>query len=154
MFYAEIDDVATLYNELAFYIKDNTQDDYFDFEILTTEAIIQKLQIIINDPMKKVYVAIEKDKIIGFISGEIIDCFLPISQKKKVGYISGAYVSADFRGKGIMKKLEQMLIKFFQKNGITYVELNVLSKNCIAKNCWGKMHYSTFREQMRKKISE
>lgn len=103
--------------------------------------------------MKKIYVAIQQGKVIGFISGEIVDCFLPISKKQKVGYISGAYILSDFRGKGIMKKLEQMLIEFFGKNGISYVELNVISKNCIAKSCWEKMHYSTFREQMRKRIS-
>jgi ribosomal protein S18 acetylase RimI-like enzyme len=94
----------------------------------------------------------EGDKIIGFIAGEILNCFLPISKVKKVGYISGAYVMPQYRGKNVMKRLEQMLIRFFKSKNLRYAELNVMTMNASGKEIWSRLGYSTFREQMRKTI--
>ncbi len=55
-------------------------------------------------------------------------------------------------GKGIMTNLEQMLINFFKQKDLSHVELNVISKNLLAKRSWESLGYITFREQMRKKI--
>lgn len=148
----EIFNVAKLHNQLACYIKDETGDAYFDFDDLSEEDLGKTLGAFINDPMKMIYIAKEYDKITGFIAGEIINCFLPISKIPKVGYVAGAYVLPEYRGKGIMTNLEQMLINFFKQNDISHVELNVISKNLLAKRSWESLGYITFREQMRKKI--
>ena len=50
------------------------------------------------------------------------------------------------------QKLERMLLEYFKKHGLAYVELNVITNNIIGKESWGLLGYETFREQMRKKI--
>jgi ribosomal protein S18 acetylase RimI-like enzyme len=97
-------------------------------------------------------VARENDRVIAFISGEVRDCFLPISVVEKVGYICGAFVLPGYRNKGIMRKLESMLLKYFKSRGLSYIELNVMANNVPGKRSWESLGYTSFREQMRKKI--
>lgn len=94
----------------------------------------------------------ENDRVIAFISGEVRNCFLPISVVEKVGYICGAFVLPEYRNKGIMRKLENMLLKYFKSQGLSYIELNVMTNNLHGKRSWESMGYTSFREQMRKEI--
>ncbi len=144
--------MAKLYNELAFYIKDTTNDDYFNFKTLSTEEISRYLKESIKSSDKIVIVAERKNEIIGFISGEVKECFLPISLIKNIGYISGCYVKKNFRNMGIAKKLFKCLEKYFREKEIVYLELDVLTINYDSKRAWQKLGFKTFREQMRKKI--
>jgi ribosomal protein S18 acetylase RimI-like enzyme len=114
----EVLEVAKLYNELAIYIRDETKDEYFVFDSLSDENLSEELKAAVQDDSKKIFVAKEDDKIIGFIAGEILNCFLPISKVKKTGYISGAYVMPQYRGKNVMKRLEQMLIRYFKSKNL------------------------------------
>lgn len=145
-------DVARLHNRLAHFIKHETGDDYFDFDELSEEDLGEKLSSFSTDFTKRIFIAKENDQVIGFIAGEIINCFLPISKVQKVGYVAGAYVLPEHRGKRVMTNLEQRLIEHFKNHAIGYIELNVISKNSLAKKCWGSLGYTTFREQMRKEI--
>lgn len=147
----EVLEVAKLYNGLVAYIKNETQDEYFMFDNLSDKDLSRELESIINADSRKIYIAKDKE-IVGFISGEILNCFLPISKVKRVGYVSGAFVLPEYRGKGIMKKLESMLIEFFKSSNLNYIELHVISNNTLGKVTWNKLGYSTFREQMRKRI--
>lgn len=147
----EVLEVAKLYNNLITAIKNETQDEYLLFDNLSAEDTSKMLESIANDNSKRIYIA-RNERIAGFISGEIMSCFLPISKIKEVGYISGAFVLPEYRDKGILKKLESMLIGFFVSKNLSYIELNILSKNILAKETWSKLGYSTFREQMRKRI--
>lgn len=149
----EVEHVAKLHNELAYYIQKETGDAYFDFGTLDLLGITKHLEEFINHPERKIYVAVEKAEVVGFIVGEIISCYLPISSIQKVGYISGAYTLPAYRGKGIMKKLESYIVEFFRQNKIVYAEVNFITDNVIAKNFWKDMGYTTFREQARKKLT-
>lgn len=152
MLITEIQEVAKLHNLLAYFIQKETKDDYFDFAELNEASLKHDLEGFINNPSRRIYITKENGAIVGFISCEIINCFLPISNIKKVGYISGAYVLPEFRGKGIMKKMETLAIDFFRSNGLKFIELNFLTKNTIAEKTWKSLGYITFREQMRKII--
>ncbi len=148
----EIEHVAKLHNELAYFIQKETKDDYWNFEILTTQKISEHLKSFVNSQEGKILIAKENETIVGFISGEIIGCHLPISRIKKVGYISGAYVVDKYRGMGVMKNLEKLISEFFKNRGLDYVEVTFISKNLVARKCWNKLGYEVFREQARKKI--
>lgn len=148
----EVEQVGKLHNELAYYIQKETKDVYFDFTILDLNSIAEHLKKYTDDPFKRIYVAEINREIVGFIAGEIINCYLPISSINKVGYISGAYIIPIYRGQGIMKKLESKIVNFFKENGIEFAEVNFISENLFAKNCWEGLGYSTFREQARKKL--
>ncbi len=149
---SEINEVAALHNELAYYIQKETKDAYWDFGILSIEDISRHLSEFIGHPEHNLLIAKDDNKIVGFIAGELLHCHLPISSVKKIGYISGAFVLSEFRGKGIMKTLEKLMIDFFRTCSVKYVELNFISNNIIAKNSWRSMGYETFREQARKDI--
>jgi len=148
----EIPEVSELYTKLLLYIQSETKDEYFVFNNLSDINLINKLKDDMADRSRRIFIAVENKKIIGFIAGEIIGCFLPISKIKKVGYISGAYVDDEYRNKGIMKKLEKMITIFFKEHDLEFAELNVISNNFIGKKSWDKLGYNTFREQMRKKL--
>lgn len=151
----EIDDLlqtSKLYNELALELKSTSNDVYFDFETLSDEIMLNNLKNALKENRGKIYIAKQDINVIGFISGTIVNCFLPISSVNKVGYIEAAYVVKSFRNKNIMKRLEELLVEYFRNQGIKFVELNVLSDNITAKHFWNKCQYATFREQMRKKI--
>ncbi len=148
----EVEQVGKLHNDLVYYIQKETSDVYFDFTSLDLDNITDHLKKYIHDPFKKILVAEKDGEIAGFIAGEIIGCFLPISSIKKVGYISGAYILPTYRNKGIMKRLESNIIDYFKRNGIEFVEVNFISENVIAKNCWESLGYTTFREHARKNL--
>ncbi|MDR0271700.1 MAG: GNAT family N-acetyltransferase [Clostridiales bacterium] len=144
----ELPQIAQLYNLLAYELKTMTNDPYFDFETLSDEDTLAALQ----KAESKIFIAKKENEVIGFISGTVINCFLPVSKVGKIGYIEAAYVIESFRGKGIMSKLENILIEYFKSGGLEFVELNVLSGNLNAKKFWSKSNYTVFREQMRKRI--
>lgn len=152
MLITEIQEVEKLHNLLAYFVQKETEDDYFDFDELNEVSLKHHLEGFINNPSRKIYITKENGVIVGFISCEIINCFLPISSIKKVGHISGAYVLPEFRRKGIMKKMEMLAIDFFRSNDLKFVELDFLTKNIIAEKTWKSLGYITFREQMRKTI--
>lgn len=152
MVFVDIKGVAKLFLGLINHIKEETNDDYFKFENLSEEIFTKELKSILTDPLRKIFVAEENEQVIGFISGTIKGNFLKISQITKIGYIDGAFVLDKFRGKGLIKDLEEILSDYFKTNNVEFIELNVLSKNELGKNAWKNLGYSTFREQMRKRI--
>jgi len=149
---SELGEVAKLHNELAYYIQKETEDVYWDFGVLSEENASMHLSTFIGSSKRKIFIARDAEKIVGFIVGEILQCHLPISSVKKIGYISGAYVLPEFRGKRLMKSLEILLSDFFRQCGLNHVETNFLSRNVLAKKTWESMGYRTFREQARKEI--
>ncbi len=149
---SEVEIIANLHNELAYYIQQQTHDDYWDFGKLETEGLKEYLKNIIAHEEAILLVAVEEQEIVGFLVGEIMTCHLPISSIKEVGYIAGAYVVEKYRGQGIMKNLEEQAVEFFINNGLKYVEVNFITNNVIAKESWKGMGYCTFREQARKFI--
>ncbi len=54
---------------------------------------------------------------------------MPISKLSEAGYISAAYIREDYQRKGIVKILEEELIKFLKTLGIQYVKVNFLYNN-------------------------
>ncbi|HHX77166.1 MAG TPA: EVE domain-containing protein, partial [Firmicutes bacterium] len=149
---ADISLVAALYRDTADYIKQETGDPYFQYESVPVAAIEGRLGSSLEDNNSRIFVAVEQGEIVGFIAGEVSNCFLPFAPVKKIGYISGAYVTPGNRGKGVLRELEKRLQIFFQGLDLEYIELNVLSENQAGKKSWKKLGYKTFREQMRKRL--
>ncbi len=148
----EIQAVATLHNELSDFIQRTVNDDYWSLANLIEDEVQKHLETFINNPERKIFVAKDKETIVGFMSAEIINCYLPISSIKKVGYIAAAYVIPEYRNMKIISSLEKQAIAFFKECNLKYVELNYLTENRIAKKAWENLGYKTFRAQARKKI--
>lgn len=152
---ADLKDIGSLTDlllELIRYLQREAEEPYFQECNLSEEAVRQKIEDDLSSDLKAVYVAVHGAVVTGFISGEVIDCFLPISTIGKIGYISGAFVLEEYRKQGIMKKLETAISAFFKEKQVSYVELNVLTQNSAGKQSWEHLGFETFREQMRKRL--
>ncbi|MEJ6952189.1 GNAT family N-acetyltransferase [Natronospora cellulosivora (SeqCode)] len=145
-------EVAKLYLKLVDFMKEDIGDAYFDYDSISDKHFTKWLKTTLDDDNQVTYIACDKKNVIAFISGEIKDCFLPISNVKKIGYIIGAFVISEYRKQGIMKKLETTIVDFFDKKDISFVELNVISANQLGSKTWDSLGYQEFRKQMRKRI--
>lgn len=144
--------VAHMYNQLSFELKEISGDAYFDFKEVSDHTMERILRNAIAECGLIIYVALEGEEVVGYISGSIKKSFMPLSSTKQVGYIEGAFVQEEFRREHVMAMLEDALVEEFKNRGVYYIELNVLQANETAKSAWEKRGYETFRKQMRKKI--
>ena len=142
--------VAALFRDLAFHIKNGTKDPYWDFEEMPLDMTTEVIKGYIAGEESCVLVAEENSDIVGMMILEVIPCHMVLYSAQKVGYIGAGYVKEEFRRKGIMKELEKMSNDFFRSLGIKYVEVCYLPANEGAKEAWNGMGYQCFREQARK----
>lgn len=155
---ADIDNVSELFIEQALHIK-NLDDCYCDNNAhINREELHSNFkkylwELFIN-PEALIIVAEDNSQLIGFIIGVITQCRVPsfISKVKKVGYIEEAHVIAAYRRKGILRKMEDLLLNFFKENDVSYAELNFFTSNYTAKNSWESLGYRTYMEYARKSI--
>lgn len=150
--YSDMPALVNLYIELACHILQETNDDYWDAEVLSFDQVSGQLKAFFLDPQKRIFVACVGEDLVAFIAGEPVSSFLPVSSIKRVGYISAAYVQPDFRGAGVMKQLESLILRHFKSLDLKYAELHFLSANTLARKSWDALGYKTFREQARKFI--
>lgn len=154
----DIDNVSELFIEQVLHIK-NLNDCYCDNEAcIKQEELFEKFKKYLwefySNPDALIIVAEDNNQIIGFIIGVIIPCRVPtfISKVKKVGYIEEAHVITAYRRKGILRKMEKLLLSFFREHDIQHVELNYFTANNIGKKSWELLGYRTYMEYGRKLI--
>ncbi len=85
-----------------------------------------------------IYVATVNNNIVGTIAFEI--------KTKKSAAISDAYVELEYRRQGILKKLEQSVIKCLKAQGVETVDLVVRANNEEGKATWSSLGYNTIME--------
>ena len=88
----------------------------------------------------KLIVAEERGKIVGFMLC-LLSPNVPVYREKKVGRISDVYVLEARRRKGVAKKMFDLAVKWFRKNKVRSVELNVAAMNLEARAAWGKLGF-------------
>ena len=91
-----------------------------------------------------IYVATVNNNIVGTIAFEI--------KTKKNAAISDAYVELDYRKKGILKALEQSVIKYLKAQGVETIDLVVRVNNEEGKATWSSLGYKTIMEVRKKSI--
>lgn len=151
--FQEIPAYTDLYIKFIDYLRNECKEIFFDYIPEIKEKLIPYFGRCLKDPKHAIYLAKENSEIIGFIAGDIRYSFFPYSSVGKIGYISAVYIAENARKKGLTKILENYITEnFFRKNNVVYIELHCLTKNTVAKKCWDGLGYSTFREQLRKKL--
>jgi ribosomal protein S18 acetylase RimI-like enzyme len=149
----EIHTYTDLYLKFIDFLRVDCDEIFFEYIPEIKEKLIPYFERCLKDPNHAIYLARENDKIIGFIAGDIRYSFFPYSSVGKIAYISAVYVDESIRKKGLTKHLENYITEnFFRKNKVNYIELHCLTNNTVAKKCWESLGYSTFREQLRKKL--
>jgi ribosomal protein S18 acetylase RimI-like enzyme len=150
---ADIKAVSKLAGEMAKEIGFETQDAFMELDDATTEEdFAAELQLALSRSDRKIIVVSEGGNIRGFLEGRITDNFISFSKIKKIGRIMSAYVQPEFRKQGFLKRMEKKISDFFKAKGVLYSDLNNLSANRKARDAWTALEYSTYREQMRKKL--
>lgn len=152
--FEDLHEVAELYNEFLFSLKDITRDPYFDFADLSVKDRAKLLKDRYLEDKGLVIIARndEDGSIIGFLSMARMNCFLMVSSVREIGYIEGAYVRKAYRRQGILSRLESMLTDRLRELGIRYVELNTIANNQMANDSWSNLGYRVFRQQWRKDL--
>ncbi len=146
--------MAELYNEFLYDLRDSSRDIYFDFEEISIEDRVKLLEDRFNADKGLIVVAEVDEKIVGFISMTIMNCFMVVSSVKNIGYIEAGYVKPQYRRLGITKKLESIVVEFLKEKKIRYLELFTLLNNEPANKSWSNLGYSPFRLQWRKDLNE
>lgn len=91
-----------------------------------------------------IYIATVNNNIVGTIAFEI--------KTKKNAAISDAYVELDYRKQGILKALEQSVIKYLKAQGVETIDLVVRVNNEEGKATWSSLGYKTIMEVRKKSI--
>jgi ribosomal protein S18 acetylase RimI-like enzyme len=66
----------------------------------------------------------------------------PIFKERKLGMISDVYVKEELRGKGIGKQMLRVALRWFDKNKVKTVELNVAAANIEARRAWARLGFT------------
>ena len=93
-----------------------------------------------------IFVAEEDEKIVGFITGEILH--KEEWYTVQLGTINNLYVLEDYRHKGIGKQLMQTMMNSFREKGIETFELYAFSNNVDALKFYEKLGFKKYNVQM------
>lgn len=105
----------------------------------------------INHPHQFAIVALEGERIVGFISG-FVKSLYPWFKVKSVGHISYLITHEDVRRSGIGKALEEAAIVWFKERNVRYIEVYTDEKNTLGGIVWDKLGYLPFKKFLRKTI--
>ena len=103
----------------------------------------------INNKRNVVLVA-EETELVGYIYGWFMKNFFLFREPR--GYISDLFVKPSFRGRGVGSSLLSEIIKVFQKNGVTFVYVDVYSGNSSALEFWKKKGFEVESFTMVRKL--
>ena len=134
----DLNDIVEMQFELQEYFSeiDRTHDSLPYKSIEDARQYMQKMIDDANNMDGKIFVAEEKDQIIGFIQGVIIehekgaDVFYDLTHKpSKEGWVGLLFVKPEYRGSGIGQQLLDEMKNYFISKNCTSIRLLVLSDN-------------------------
>ena len=98
-----------------------------------------------------VLVALDGERVVGYSYSLFVEP-AKIEKREKQGYIHDMFVTADYRRRGIGKKMYDEILKWFRSEAINRVELEVLPENKVAGSFWGKHGYTEFKRTLYREI--
>ena len=134
----DLNDIIKMQFELQEYFSeiDRTRDSLPYKSIEDARQYMQKMIDDANNMDGKIFVAEEKDQIIGFIQGVIIehkkgaDTFYDLTHNpSKEGWVGLLFVKPEYRGVGTGQQLLDEMKKYFISKNCTSIRLLVLSDN-------------------------
>lgn len=134
----DLNDIIKMQFELQEYFSeiDRTRDSLPYKSIEDARQYMQKMIDDANNMDGKIFVAEEKDQIIGFIQGVIIehrkvaDIFYDLTHNpSKEGWVGLLFVKSEYRGSGTGKQLLDEIKNYFISKNCTSIRLLVLSDN-------------------------
>jgi ribosomal protein S18 acetylase RimI-like enzyme len=98
-----------------------------------------------------VLVAVDNNKVVGFSISEVQEPW-PGFKCEKYGHISMMAVTADYRRKGLAKKMLDKIIEWFHSKKLSRAEMDLVTNNKTAASFWGKQGFITYTQRMYKEI--
>ncbi|MEA3204145.1 MAG: hypothetical protein QOI63_1825 [Thermoplasmata archaeon] len=77
----------------------------------------------------------------------------PIYRHTKVAYLSDAFVSEGYRGKGVLKHFMAELQKWCKSEGITAIDVQLFENNKDAQAIYRKMGFTDYRVVLRQEVA-
>jgi ribosomal protein S18 acetylase RimI-like enzyme len=122
-------------------------EDFFKIDRLRDRDIVDYFSGFIDHADGKTYIAIDDEKIIGYITVYVKS--QPGYWKiKKVGDISGLMVRKEYRRRGIGQRLLSEAASFFKSKGVKYFTLFTSSENHTALKFYEKCGLTTLYTTM------
>ena len=97
-----------------------------------------------------VLVAMDGDKMVGYLHGEIKD--IPHYIHGQIGFVQHLFVTEAYRRRGIGEKLYNEIIPWFRSRNIKLVHLDALVGNKVANSFWRKHGYKDFQKTLYRNI--
>ena len=94
-----------------------------------------------------VYVAEVNGLVVGYTFGQVLQ--RPTLRTRECGYIADLCVRAEFRGRGLGRRLYERLRAWFLSRGIEAVEVQVVRANPASQTFWRKMGFNDFLRTLR-----
>lgn len=93
-----------------------------------------------SEKSTKLLVAAQDGKLVGFML-----CLLtpnaPVFKEKTIGVVSDVFVRSEYRKRGVTKEMLRIALKWFHKNKVATVQLNVAAANLEARSAWGQLGF-------------
>ena len=134
-----------------FFLEYENHNGIFKIETLKDEFLKEFFVKSLDNENSNVFIAIEQDKIVAYISFNI-KSRLSFFKIKKVGEISGLMVNKEYRKKGIAKQLLEKTIEWFKSKNINHYILETSSKNDGAIKFYTSLGLNPLRTQLIGKI--
>lgn len=125
--------------------------NYYQLEADYRDKFRHYISSFMNSQSQIIMVALDKEKIVGFIAGYIKPLF-PWFQIKNVGHISFLVVQKNYQKRGIGRNLTNKLEKWFKEQNLQYIEVYTNEKNQSGVAAWTDYGFAPFNKFLRKKI--
>lgn len=144
---AELKDTKDANNLLTLLIRDEKQ---YDPSINENCVISRFYEDMISNDSNILLVAEIDNKIIGYLYGYIVDN--GNTYLDKVSKLDALYIIKEYRKNKIATKLINEFKSWSLKNGVKYIELQVLNDNTSAVNLYKKEGFRSFKSTLINKI--
>ena len=104
----------------------------------------------IKDHNKLLLIAEENDKVVAYFIGAIEEAPY-YSSEKKIGVVADTCVDKKYRRSGILEKLFQEALTWFDSKKINYIELSGDARNSAAVSAWKKLGFADYKLRLRRK---
>ena len=96
-----------------------------------------------SEKSTRLIVAEHDGKVVGFMLG-LLSPNVPVFKERTMGVISDVYVLPGYRKRGISREMLKGVLKWFNKNKVTTVQLNVATANLEARSAWGQLGFKPY----------
>ena len=146
---AKEEDAKTLNWLLTLLVRDEKQ---YDDSIDETFVVTSMYEYYINDKTRFIMVALDDDKIVGYLYGFIKNP--NDAYQERVAKLDALFVREEYRHMGIAKHLITLFKEWVSDNDIKLMEVSVCSANTFAKQLYLELGFNPFKEILIGKIEK